>query len=529
MNRVKFLVLTITTAMLLISCSGGGTSPPGNAQDLSAPSGLTLSVVDGDVVVQWNAVDGVSSYTVGYGLTRRGDGNGTYDNEVNVSVPEAELRLSDLARDMTYYFAVKAADDDHESEYSVEGEIYLPPTDGDIATMVHSEGTQIVDPEGNPLNLRCVNVEAWLTPPAYLVSDSENVLQISPAEFMGRMDDVVGASRARSFWKDWRDNFITEDDFARMSALGFNCARLIIYYRAIATLESGEPVFDESRLAYIDSAVSWAKSHGMYVVLDLHAAPGGQNPVSTISDVPSTDRVARLWVGPDAAANKNATVSIWGMLAERYRNETTVAGYDLLNEPVLPDGVDDSELVDLYQRIVTEIRRVDSKHMIILEGNNFAHDFSMFSEPMDDNMAYEFHAYALFSPTEKWAIPEQEDLQPYLDLRDLHDRPLWLGEFGENDRDWIIQMVNLMEVNGIGWALYPWKRKMTRLFRPVLQMIPNMERWYAVAQYLAQPADGDISVPTLTEAEEGMADILSAIQLANCTENEGLAAAIINP
>lgn len=390
--------------------------------------------------------------------------------------------------------------------------------------MVHSAGTQVLGPNNESLNLQCVNIDGWLWPTAYLVSDSGNALFISTAEFVDRLDEVVGSSRADEFWKEWRDAFITEADFESMAALGVNCARLVMYYRAIATLEDGVVELDEAAMAYVDAAVEWGGRHGVYVVLDLHAAPGGQNGVATVADVLSTDPIPRLWEGPHSSANQEATVSMWRTLAQRYVSEPWVAGYDLLNEPALPAG-SSSDLVDLYQRIIAAIRSVDKHHMVIVEGDDFAADMSVFTEPLDDNMMYEFHAYAL-TPFSEWFEPETQDLEPYLRLREEHDRPIWLGEFGEGTTEWIVTMVDLMETNDIGWALFPWKRKQTWFWNPVLQRIDHMPEWYELAAFLAQPSDGSIPAPSVAVAERGMAEALVNIQLSNNLEDELLADAI---
>ena len=70
-----------------------------------------------------------------------------------------------------------------------------------------------------------------------------------------------------------------------------------------------------------------------------------------------------------------------------------------------------------------------------IEGDALAHDFSAFDAPLDDNMAYEFHAYAL-TGLEDWANPGPEDIEEVLALRAAHGRPLWLGEFGEGTIEW---------------------------------------------------------------------------------------------
>lgn len=125
MNLFKILTLWITTGLIVAACSGDDTSNSGDDQGLSAPSGLTLSVVDGKVIVSWSAVDGVSSYIVGCGLIKRSDNDGTYDQLVNVGGAETEIAFSGLISDTTYYFAVKSKNDKSESDFSVESEIHV--------------------------------------------------------------------------------------------------------------------------------------------------------------------------------------------------------------------------------------------------------------------------------------------------------------------------------------------------------------------------------------------------------------------
>ena len=276
----------------------------------------------------------------------------------------------------------------------------------------------------------------------------------------------------------------------------------------------------------MESALAWGQAHGVYIVLDLHSVPGGQNALPTVSDVPRDEAVAELWEGEDALANQDATVAMWGMLAERFAGQTALAGYDLLNEPALPAGVDTAELPALYARIIEAVRQADSLHMVFVEGDALAHDFSAFTAPLDSNMAYEFHAYAL-TGFEGWAEPGPADLEAYLTLRADHQRPLWLGEFGEQTIGWQTDVIELVEGDDIGWALYPWKRKQTWFYNPVLQRIAPTPAWYALADYLAQPSDGSLPAPSVSEAEAGMAELLNAVALDQCTEDGATANAIM--
>jgi aryl-phospho-beta-D-glucosidase BglC (GH1 family) len=68
----------------------------------------------------------------------------------------------------------------------------------------------------------------------------------------------------------------------------------------------------------------------MYLILDLHAAPGGQGNDLNIADRDSTK--PSLW---QSEANRTKTIELWRTLAERYKDEPNIGAYDILNEPNL--------------------------------------------------------------------------------------------------------------------------------------------------------------------------------------------------
>src|SRR5581483_570457 len=119
-----------------------------------------------------------------------------------------------------------------------------------------------------------------------------------------------------------------------------------------------------------------------------------------------------------------------------------VLGYDLLNEPIPPLPYlqkYNAALEPLYKRITTAIRLVDPNHVVILGG-----------APFDPNAMYTFHKY--------WMEPNRASIQEYLDFRDRYNVPVWLGESGENNDDWIAKFRTLLEQNGIGWCFWPYKK-----------------------------------------------------------------------
>lgn len=378
----------------------------------------------------------------------------------------------------------------------------------------------MLDGHGRAIVLHCLNLSAWLIPEGYLVGEgSFAALTTSPSQIRQRLETLVGREKARGFWEQWARAFVDESDFGHFEQQGFNCVRLPLSYKTLLhDPASAETVLDEAGVAPVDRAVAWGAAHGIYVFLDLHDAPGGQSSLASVADVPSTDRVARLWEGPTAGANRRLTIALWRALAVRYASAPSVGGYDLLNEPDLPKGVAAQDLAALYGDIIVAIRAVDRSHLIVLEGNRFAHDFSMLEQPSDGNVMYEFHAYSFLNPT--WHRPNQAALAALLELRSVTHKPLWLGEFGEQSERWQSEMVQLMQSNHIGWAVWPWKRIDLKNHHPVIETIEPPSSWAPMAGFLV--GRWFAHAPSTAAAEQALADIVLAVQTEHCRHDPSL-------
>lgn len=384
-------------------------------------------------------------------------------------------------------------------------------------SMLHVANGALVDGHGTDVLLRCVNLSPWLIPEGYLVGQSSlAALTTSPSEVKQRLEAILGPDGARAFWREWTNEFVVESDFQHLKSRGFNCVRLPLNYRYLVGSDAGGTiVFDQAGVAPLDHAVAWGAAHGLYVILDLHDAPGGQNPLPSVADVPSRDKVARLWRGPNAVANQARTIAFWRAIAARFSGAVGLGGYDLLNEPALPSSIDKEALAQLYQHIVAAIRPLDGEHLIVLEGDSYARDFSALRTPPDDNVMYEFHEYAFFNP--RWHTPAQQSLEPFLALRSATKMPLWLGEFGENSLDWQVRMVRLMKANDIGWSVWPWKRIDLMNGDPAIETIHVPASWKAIAGYLVGAWFSH--KPTRAETELAVREMLQAIRTANCSED----------
>jgi endoglucanase len=190
------------------------------------------------------------------------------------------------------------------------------------------------------------------------------------------------------------------------------------------------------------------------------------------------------------------------MLAERYKDEWIVAGYDLLNEP-LPEWFSEynDQVMPLYRDIIKAIREVDERHMIILEGVHWATDWSIFTEVPDGNLMLQFHKY--------WNNPDTESIQPYLDKREEWNVPLYMGEGGENNKDWYTGAFTLFEDHDISWNFWTWK-KLDTDNSPCSINLPK--DWQLLIDYL----EGG-EKPEPEKAQEILAEYLDNLLLDNCT------------
>ena len=162
------------------------------------------------------------------------------------------------------------------------------------------------------------------------------------------------------------------------------------------------------------------------------------------------------------------------------------------------------ELEPLYKRITQAIRAVDKKHMITVEGANWADDWSVFSEPFDDNLVYQFHFYCWDNPTHLNGINQ------YLDARKRLVAPLWAGETGEKDDAIYWGTTDYFEANNIGWSFWPWKKMETR---NTPYSINTPKNWRAIMAYSRQEG---ADKPSPEAAQTAFDELLKNIRLENC-------------
>jgi aryl-phospho-beta-D-glucosidase BglC (GH1 family) len=331
----------------------------------------------------------------------------------------------------------------------------------------------------------------------------------SPRLIETLLNQLVGEDEARRFWKTYRDRYITADDIAFIRKAGFNSIRVPFNYRLFVAAD------DPSRLdgpgyELLDRVVRWSREAGLFVILDMHAAPGGQ----------TGDNIDDSWGFPflyDSPESQDLAAAIWKKIAARYRDEPAVIGYDLLNEPIatyFDAATLNPKLEPLYRKIVRAIREVDPNHIVFLGGAQWDTNFRVFGAPFDDKLAYTFHKY--------WMEVKQDAIQEYVDFSRTHNVPIWMGESGENTDEWIASYRQLLEQNGIGWCFWPYK-KLDATSSPV--SIDKPEGWDAIVAFAELPRVSFKEVREQRPPKESIARTLAGylenIQFRNCRVNAG--------
>jgi hypothetical protein len=371
---------------------------------------------------------------------------------------------------------------------------------------VTTRGKDLVATDGKPLLLKGINLGNWLLPEGYMFKfKTAN----SPRLIQTVINELVGEDEGRRFWSTYHQNYITLEDIRFIKQSGFNSVRVPFSYRLFVS--DGEPAKLEGEgYKRLDDVVAWCKKEGLYVILDMHAAPGGQ----------TGDNIDDSWGYPflfESAESQDLTVNIWRKIAARYRNDPTVIGYDLLNEPIAHyfTAADlNPKLEPVYRKVVAGIREVDRNHLIFLGGAQWDTNFKVFGPPFDDKLVYTFHKY--------WMEVNKRAIQEYLDFRDKYSVPVWMGESGENTDEWISSFRKLLEANNIGWCFWPYK-KLEATSCPV--SINSSAEWDTIIGFADGPRTTFEEVrknrPAKEKVQKALNDYLERIKFANCRTNQG--------
>jgi aryl-phospho-beta-D-glucosidase BglC (GH1 family) len=300
--------------------------------------------------------------------------------------------------------------------------------------MLSVHQNKIVDEQGQPVQLRGVCIGGWM--------NMENFINGYPGvehSIRKAMADALGTAKAQFLFDRWLDYFLAEEDIAYLASLGVNVVRLALNYRHFES-DTAPFTYIEKGFARLERAVQWCAKYNVYAILDLHAVQGWQSPDWHCDNA---NAPALLWHHPHF---QDRWVALWEEFARRYKGNRTIAGYDVVNEPLSYPPLEPENFANInraYRRIVRAIRAIDPDHIIFLEGDTFAGRFNGLDAPFADNLVYSGHSYSP-ATSEPGAYPgmicgsfwdaaemERSHLQhEAVQFAQRYNVPLWMGEFG---------------------------------------------------------------------------------------------------
>ncbi|RYG69772.1 hypothetical protein EON80_09195 [bacterium] len=319
-------------------------------------------------------------------------------------------------------------------------------------SFLSTESTHVVDQLHQPVELRGPNLggwlleEMWMSPfitkpptgsPHRPIKDAAGLWKTIEARF--------GRDEAYHLKKDWRDAWLGESDFVRIKAAGFNCVRLPFIYDA-----QNDP---DGLLFWLDRAVGWAEKAGIYVILDMHGAPGRQSK----GDITGEADIDRLFKEPRYVEE---TAALWQKIARRYRGRSNVAAYDLLNEPMGAPNPTTLHLV--HERLYRAIREVDERHIVIVEDGYKGFDSLPYPAALGwKNVMLSLHSYD-FDAKNAQAHRRQVDglVSEVASKLNARHVPFYLGEFNiepYGNPETLNYFVKALQRRGYSWSFWTYK------------------------------------------------------------------------
>lgn len=377
------------------------------------------------------------------------------------------------------------------------------------------QGHDIVTPAGERFYIQGTNLGNWLNPEGYMFGfRSTN----APHTINEAFCQLAGPEATARFWRQFKDNYITRADIDYIASTGANTVRLPFHYKLFTDEDYMGLTSAQDGFARVDSLVDWCRGAGLHLILDMHDAPGGQTGDNI------DDSYGYPWLMTDAVSQQ-LFCDIWRRIAERYRDEEVILGYELINEPVATYFKEEEEalnssLVEVLRKGLAAIRSVDSNHIVLIGAPQWNSNFTPLEgvDFGDDNIVYTCHRYG--GDATAGAIAS------YINFRDASGKPMYMGEIGHNTDAWQADFVKVMKDNNIGYTFWPYKK----CGDSCMMGFALPEGWDEIVRFTEAPrgsyADVRKAWPDRSVVERVMVQILENCKFANCTPQTGYIASL---
>lgn len=292
---------------------------------------------------------------------------------------------------------------------------------------LQARGTDLVDAAGRPVMLRGFNaggaflVELWLAAFDLEGRDAGLPEVRDEKSLWDALEQRFGRAKMEKLRRAWRAAWFNEADVGRLARLGCNAVRIPFWYRLLEEDEHPGELLPEGTQA-LDRILAACEREGVYAILDLHGAPGGQS-----KEDHTGERDRNEFFGSPALQAR--TARLWAAVARRYHDHPEVAGYDLLNEPT--GAPDPAALIGVHDALYRAVRAADPRHVVIVEDGYKGWD--ALPDPQRfgwQNVCYSIHHYRFDAKSAAdHARAIAEDLPRWRQRQQERGVPLYIGEF----------------------------------------------------------------------------------------------------
>ena len=312
----------------------------------------------------------------------------------------------------------------------------------------------VVDENGKKVILNGVNIGNWLLWETWMGFVPEYTHDWAHYDTLEVLTERFGTEKAAEIEKVFMDNFITENDIAQIEKLGFNCVRVPFWYRNFMNEDGTWLTSNHNEnpgFMRIDWLIEICEKYGIYIILDMHGAPGGQ------SKNHSTGKAGRNELY-EVESKMNTCVELWTTIAERYKDNKIIAVYDLLNEPQNNGGYSGdysweagsqeaaAQTNKAYDILYKAIREVDNNHIISFEGIWSTDVLPNPEECGYENVMYQLHIYDTSTDMIRYRVKELRKIRREWNVA------VYNGEYNNGENEYFAQMLyELFEINRTKW------------------------------------------------------------------------------
>ena len=321
---------------------------------------------------------------------------------------------------------------------------------GETLPLLHTEGQKIFDAKGKEVVLRGTNFGGWGIMEDWFCPYT-NPAGCDPV--YKTLESRFGSEKVRALFQTYRSNWITEIDYQNVAQLGMNVVRLPIWYRNFQSDDNGtwyRTADGRIDFSELDAVVSLCKKYGLYLIIDLHGLPGYQNDYDHCGQSKSMSLFDDT---PQGKRYREVVTDFWVELAGHYAGESTIAMYDLMNEPlgtnVTRDGSFQQTFWDLSNDLYKAVRAVDPDHIICMEA---IWDPSAIASPDVygwTNIVYQEHLYDVTNPTILRKVNEIRKAD--------YNAPFYIGEFYPRGLTTFAYLLSIFNQRELSWTTWTYK------------------------------------------------------------------------